>query len=191
VGIFPTDIPLDESGLNQDRWHFQLSEPYNGHHVGALLENGRTVEPVMGRILRRISGGMGSMLVGAVRVEGGTYLELGDCSTLRTGPTAEEIAAEAARVEEERIAAESAERDRLAAEVVASERLEADAKAKADADELAKLEAELKALETAETEAPDASSTPAAVPAPEFPASRDDGAAVPSAAAKPKDKGKK
>ena len=83
MSIFPTDIPLDTTGLNADRWHFQLSEPFNGHHIGALLDNGRTVEPVMARTLRRIAGGMGSMLVGAIRVEGGDVLELGDCSTLR------------------------------------------------------------------------------------------------------------
>jgi hypothetical protein len=83
VSIFPTDIPLDSTGTNADRWHFQLSEPFNGHHAGALLDNGRTVEPVMARTLRRIAGGMGSMLVGAIRVEGGDVLELGDCSTLR------------------------------------------------------------------------------------------------------------
>ena len=83
MGIFPTDIPLDESGLNADMWHFQLSEPLSGHHVGALLELGVSVEPVTVRTMRRIAGGMGSMLIGAIRVAGGAPFEVGDCSELR------------------------------------------------------------------------------------------------------------
>lgn len=143
MGIFPTDIPFDESGLNADRWHFQLSEPLNGHNCGALLEQGRTVEPVMTRILRRISGGMGSYLVGAVRVEGGPVLKLGDCAWF-DGPVVDDAAEKAAH------ARKNAEQVALLLE----QEHAAAAKAKADADDaeaaaLAELEAEIAAEELA------------------------------------------
>lgn len=176
MGIFPTDIPIDD--YNADRWHFQLNEPFNGHNVGALLENGKTVEPVNGRTLRRIAGGMGSMLIGAVRVEGG-HLELGDCSTLLP-PNAALAAAD--------------ESDK--AEAHAKEAAAAEDKAKADAEaaELAQFEADLAAEEAAKASRAALAahdSTPAAVPALGSHPSQDHGAAAPSFFGKPSIKGKK
>lgn len=159
--ISPSDVPIDTSGLNADRWHFKLNEPFNGHHVGALLEDGRTVEPVTGHTLRRIVGGMGSYMVGCVRVDGGERVDLGDVSWFEPPAPAESDDERAARAARE-----------------LAEKTATDGKALADkaAAEEAAFEAEL-AAEAAKL------STPAAAPASVSPA--DAGVAVPSTDAEP------
>ena len=214
------DLPRKD-GVPVGAYHLQhkLSD-FAKSGFGFSFANGRTVEPITGRSLLRILYASGSdftvepadedtaRAIWRFLSERGTpserMEEVGAFFTSLFAPTrdeeAERVAAEVAEVARQaREAEENAlKAAALAAEQAAAEedaRLEdeakAKAKAKADADELSKLEAELKALETAETQAPDAPSTPAAVPAPEFPASREDGAAVPSASSKSKDKGKK
>lgn len=156
--ISPSDVPIDTSGLNADRWHFKLNEPFNGHHVGALLEDGRTVEPVTGHTLRRIVGGMGSYMVGCVRVDGGERVDLGDVSWFDPpAPAASD---------------DKHDSRELAKKVAADIKVLAD---KAAAEE-AEFEAEL-AAEAAKL------STPAAAPASGSPA--DAGVAVPSTDAEP------
>lgn len=91
-------------------WLVQLRDALNSQHAGIAWENGRSMQPVTGNVLRRFVAASNNV-IGALRVEGDPC-ELGDCSTLKPGPTAEEFAAEAeakAEADEaERIAADEA-----------------------------------------------------------------------------------
>lgn len=165
MGVFPTDIPIDAIGSDNDKWLFQLREPLDGHHVHTLLERGRSVEPVTGRIMRRIAGGM--EVIGAMRAAG-DMLELGDCSTLK--PTT------LLNVEPEDTQPAAPTTGDAPVEVVDPE-----------AAELAQLEADIAALDAANASTPAAAPASGGVP--------DSGAAVPSTAdtqpATQKSKGKK
>lgn len=64
-----TDLPYSSGGAVEGLWHFQLRDSLNTQMATAVIENGRTVIPVSGAILKRFVVLMGSV-VGAVRVEG-------------------------------------------------------------------------------------------------------------------------
>lgn len=78
--ISMTDLPYSPSGAVEGLWHFQLRDSLNTQMATAVIENGRTVIPVSGAILKRFVVLMGSV-VGAVRVEGEPY-RIGDVSAL-------------------------------------------------------------------------------------------------------------
>lgn len=64
----------DAGGLPIGTWHIRMTDPVNEHLGGVHLREGKTVEPINGRRLRRMIGAMGHRIVSATRVEDGVHL---------------------------------------------------------------------------------------------------------------------
>jgi hypothetical protein len=82
VAVSIDQLPEDMVSVLDGRWLFQLTERLNGHLGGALLEEGRTLEPVSNAVLKRFICGQGHVMAGALRVVG-PPAEIGDCASLR------------------------------------------------------------------------------------------------------------
>jgi hypothetical protein len=78
-----TDLPMDDGFLPAGKWLVQMRDPITDSFAGAAFKAGITVEPINGRLLKRLVTFM--KVDGALRVEG-EPCELGDCSTLKPAP---------------------------------------------------------------------------------------------------------
>jgi hypothetical protein len=86
VTISLADLPFSSSGALEGLWHFRLRDSITTQMATVELQDGRTVKPVNGHLLRRFVVGMGSV-TGAVRVEG-EPCRIGDVTGLVNDPPA-------------------------------------------------------------------------------------------------------
>ena len=80
------DLPQDDGALPGGLWNVQLADALTDAFAGARFEDGRNVEPLTGRALKRLC--CFQRVVGAVRVEGDAC-DLGDVSALKPAPVAD------------------------------------------------------------------------------------------------------